>query len=168
MSLLKALNLPPLPPGRATPSAAAETVTGLAAPPTGQNEKLAQAAEAWRKTHRQADERVAALKAAIKAQCAGSPAPLLQGLDQGLAKLDGVLGTVDGRLADALDRATAMTDDVARQSELRSAKAIVTQYLNHLKAEPLVAHMDTNPFGVRTGLKSMLVKALTQVAKAVG
>ena len=88
-------------------------------------------------------------------------------IDKGLLKLDAVLKTVDQRLADALATAGGAADG-AMQSELAKAKAIVTEYGNYVKGEPLVAHMDRNPFGTKPGLQALLADGLSKAAKAIG
>ena len=155
MSLLQALKLS-LPPTQASQ------------PATARNEKLFQASEAWRRTHGQANERIGALKAAVKSHCADAHPELRQEIERGLVKLDEVLNTVDQRLADALANAGKAVDDSAQKAELKSAKAILTEYINYVKGEPLVAHMDENPFDVKTDLKALLVAGLTNAAKAIG
>ena len=135
---------------------------------TARNEKLFQAAEAWRRTHGQANERIAALKAAVQSHCADAHPALVQEIGKGLVKLDGVLNTVDHRLADSLANAGHAADDNAQKDELKSAKAILTEYIAYVKSEPLVAHVDQNPFGVKTDLKGLLVAGLTSAAKAIG
>ncbi|MEP7302870.1 MAG: hypothetical protein ABI699_15265 [Caldimonas sp.] len=135
---------------------------------TARNEKLFQAAEAWRRTHGQANERIAALKAAVQSHCADAHPALVQEIGKGLVKLDEVLNTVDHRLADSMANAGQAADDNARKAELKSAKAILAGYIAYVKGEPLVAHMDQNPFGVKTDLKGLLVAGLTTAAKAIG
>src|SRR5664279_2849858 len=102
MSLLQALQLSP-PASLATPPAPAK------------NEKLVQASEAWRRTHGQANERIAALKAAVKAHCADGHPALLQEIEKGLVKLDGVLNNVDHRLADSMANAGNAKDHGTHQ-----------------------------------------------------
>ncbi len=150
MSLLQALKLSP-PPVEAASA-----------------DKFSQAAETWRQTHRQADERITALKAAIKTQCAGGHPAFLQEIEKGLLKLDDVLNTVDHRLADSLASAGKAMDDAARAAELKSAKALLAEYIGYVKSAPLVAHTDRNPFGVKTDLKGLLAGGLSQAAKAIG
>jgi hypothetical protein len=131
-------------------------------------EKLSQAADAWRETHREANERIAALKASIQAHYADGHPELVQAIDKGLDKLDEVLDNVDHRLADSLASAGKADSDGARAAELKNAKAILTGYINYVKSEPLVAHIDRNPFEVKTDLKVLLVGGLTDAAKAIG
>ena len=151
MSLLQILRLPTLP--------------GNAPVTTSKPERLAQAAAGWRQTHRQADERIEALKSAIKAHYAEAHPALLQEIENGVARLDGVLDNVDHRLADVMANAG---DDGARKAELKSAKALLTEYIVYVKSEPLIAHMDANPFGVKMGLRALLATGLTDAAKAIG
>ena len=168
MGLLQALNLPP-PSSRRPQPAAAETVArGDAAPGAPNTDKLSQAADAWRQTHRQANERITALKQTVKAHCADGHPLLVQEIEKGLAKLDKVLTTVDHRLADSLASAGKAVDASAQQAELKNAKSILAEYINYVKSEPLVAHMDQNPFDVKTDLKALLAGGLADAAKAIG
>jgi hypothetical protein len=162
MSLLRALNLP-MP---AAGEAKAAPATGAAEASRLQTQRLNDAAESWRETHRQANQRLSALKAAVKAHYADGHPALLEEIEAGLAKLDGVLDNVDHRLADLLARA-GNADDGARKAELVQAKAMLTQYIGYVKSESLLAHMDQNPFGVKTDFRALLAGGLTSAAKAI-
>ena len=167
MSLLQALNLPTSPSVDAKGAASKPAApTGKAATPAKAG-KLVEAAAAWRDTHRQADERIKALQSAVKAHCADSPEALLKEIEKGLSKLDAVLETVDHRLADSLAKAGGAKDDAAREAELATAKALCAQYIGFVKGDPLVAHIDQNPFGVKTGLAALLGAGLGAAAKAI-
>lgn len=179
MSLLQALKLPvpatlaakEAPSAKAAESAQAAPSAkagGAAKPaPAAKAGQLAQAAAAWRQTHGQADERIKALQAAVKSHCADAPAALLQEIEKGLLKLDAVLDTVDHRLADSLVRAGEAKDDAARQAELANAKTLFAEYIGFVSSDPLVAHIDQNPFGVKTGLAALLGSGLNAAAKAI-
>ena len=84
-----------------------------------------------------------------------------------MVKLDEVLATIDHRLADSLATAGKAADDGARKAELQTAKAILTEYINYVNGGPLVAHIDQNPFGVKTDLRSLLTAALTKAGKVL-
>jgi len=167
MSLLQVLKLPLSPTPGTQPATAKAAASGKTAGAAPKNEKLLQAAEAWRQTHGQANERIGALKAAVKSHCADAPPALLQEIEKGLVKLDEVLDAVDHRLADSLATAGKAADDSARQAELRNAKAILTEYISYVTGGSLVAHIDQNPFGVKTGLQALLAAGLTKAAKVV-
>jgi hypothetical protein len=161
MSLLQALNLP-------KPAGVGSKGAPAAKPGAAANGSMhADAAAAWREAHRQADERIKALQAAVKAHCADAPAALLQEIEKGLAKLDTVLETLDHRLAASLSKAGEAKDEAARKAELANAKTIWTEYLNYVKGDPLVAHIDQNPFGVKTGLVQLLGSGLDAAAKVI-
>lgn len=170
MSLLKVLHLPPLPAKAAAPASAKSAADGKAAATTApkKTEKLHKASDGWRQTHRQASERIAALKAAAQAHYAKEHPEIVREIDKGLAKLDDLLDNVDHRLADSLALAGQAKDESARNAELKNAKTILTEYIGYVKSEPLVAHMDQNPFGVKTDLRALLAGGLTDAAKAIG
>jgi hypothetical protein len=158
MSLLRILGLSP--------------AAGFSAPVSGASkakaQKLSNAAETWRQTHQLADQRIALLKAAIKAHYADEHPELGVAVEQGLVKLDEVLDNVDHRLADSLTHASNASDDRVRDAELKNAKTILTEYIGYMKSDPLVAHLDENPWKVKTGLKAMLLDGLTAAARAIG
>ena len=168
MSLLQALKLP-TPASPAAPTASATSATAAKARPAAAAKagKLVDAAAAWRDTQRQADERIRALQAAVKAHCADAPAALLQEIEKGLARLDAVLDTLDHRLADSLARAGGLKDEAARAAELATAKALCAEYIGFVTSDPLVVHIDRNPFGVKTGLAALLGAGLNAAAKAI-
>jgi hypothetical protein len=168
MSLLRALGLPPPPAKGASASPPGSAAQGTPAGAPQKSQRLAQAAETWRKTHALANERIAALKAAVTAHHADGHPALLAEIEKGLAQLDDVLDNVDHRLADSLAHASSTADDGAQAAELKNAKAILTEYLTYVQGERLIAHMDENPFGVKTGLKALLATGLTDAAKAIG
>ena len=168
MGLLRALGLPSSDRGAAQASAAARASAGGGASGKAKTQRLAQAAEAWRKTHGQANQRIGTLKAAIQSHYADGHPELVQAVEAGLVKLDEILDNVDHRLADSLAHASNAADDRARDDELKKAKAILTEYIGYMKGEPLIAHMDQNPWKVRIDLKALLVGGLTDAAKAIG
>lgn len=168
MSLLMALNLPPLPDRGARPAlatGAADARTGLPAPKTS---RLSEAADSWRVTHGRADERIAALKASVKTHYAEEHPELFGHIERSLDKLDVVLVKIDQRLADSLAHAGKAADDNARKAELNQAKALLAEYITYVKSEPLVAHIDRNPFGIKTDLRALLAAGLTEAANAIG
>jgi hypothetical protein len=167
VSLLQTLKLPPVPTPGSSPATAKTAVAAQTAGTAPKSDKLLQAAEAWRQTRGQANERITALKAAVKGHCADAPSPLLQEIEKGLAKLDEVLDTVDDRLADSLATAGKATDESILNAELRNAKALLAEYIKYVTGVPLVAHIDQNPFGVKTGLQALLSAGLSKAAKVV-
>ena len=171
MSLLQALNLP-VPAGLASAAAPkpadAEAAASGKPASSAKSGRLLEAAAAWRKTHGEAQARVEALKTAVMSHCADAPPPLVSAIDKGLLKLDAVLKTVDTRLADALATAGGAADAAAVAVELAKARAIVAEYGNYVKGEPLVAHIDRNPFGAQPGLQALLADGLAKAAKAIG
>jgi hypothetical protein len=131
-------------------------------------EKLHKAAEAWHGTRKTVDAKVNELRKAIKAHYADGHPDVLKEIDKGLVKLDGVLDKLDHRLAESLAKAGDAANDAARQAELKNCKGVLKEYIAYVKSEPLIAHMDSNPFGVKTNLKQTLVEAVTHAAKTIG
>ncbi|MBL0147452.1 MAG: hypothetical protein IPP87_01420 [Ideonella sp.] len=137
----------------------------IPAPILGKAE-LAKAPAVWHGTRDILEKNVDALKRAVMSHY-GSDHPDLDEIEQGMNKLDGILKNLDTELADSLANAHAAVDDVARRAELKNSKSILTNYIKYVKSEPLIAHIDANPFGVDTQLKKVLVDALTHMAQAM-
>jgi hypothetical protein len=167
MGLLDALGLPAKPRAAAKAPAAQQAAAGDAAG-KAKTQRLAKAADEWRRTHAQASQRIASLKAAIQSHYADGHPELVQAVEQALVQLDEILDNVDHRLADSLAHASSAADDRARDAELRNAKAILAEYIAYMKGEPLIAHIDQNPWKVKIDLKVLLVGGLTHAAKAIG
>ncbi len=88
-------------------------------------------------------------------------------INHNLGKLDGIMQKLGSELADSLSKAHAAKDDTERRDELKNSKRVLADYMSYVKAEPLIAHLDTNPFGVQTGMKKVLVESFTQLARAI-
>ena len=162
MSLLRALNLPkPLSggPGLVPPSAAGSRV---------KQTKLAQGASDWRTAHVEADQRIAALKKTILKHYAEKPPAVFTGIQEGIGQLDAVLDTIDQELADLMTHASETSEESTRVSKIGRAKALLAEHIRYIRSEPLITQIDQNPFGVQTNLRSLLVSALTDAAKALG
>jgi peptidoglycan hydrolase-like protein with peptidoglycan-binding domain len=163
-------------PGRGTARALAGAGGGTppapppqpAAPPKLGKPALAKAPEVWHGTRDIVDKNIQALKKAVLAQYAHEHPDLLKEIDENLQKLDGVLDKLDHRLADSLAKAHQAKDDAARSAELKNAKVILADYIKYVKSEPLIAHIDANPFGVNTNLKKVLSESLTHMAQSIG
>ena len=166
MGLLEVLGLPSAS-RRAAKAAVAQATSGGAAGNT-KTERLLKAAEEWRKTHGQANERIATLKKTIQSHYADGHPELVQAVEQGLVQLDEILDNVDHRLADSMVDASNAQDDRTRDAELKNAKAILTEYIGYFKGEALIAHVDQNPWKVKVDLTTLLVGGLTNAAKAIG
>jgi hypothetical protein len=157
------------PPGEAAAEGAEGAgAAGGAAPPPPQAEtpappkpELIKAPDVWHGTRDTVDQNINALKKAVKAHYASGHPDLLKEIDQGMAKLDVILDKLDTRLEDSLKKAA--TD----KAELKNSKAILIQYITYVKSEPMIAHIDSNPFGVQTNLKKVLTDSLTHMAQAI-
>jgi hypothetical protein len=51
---------------------------------------------------------------------------------------------------------------------LKNSKVILAEYIGYVKSEPLITHMDSNPFGVKINLRQTLVEAVTHAAQTIG
>jgi hypothetical protein len=147
------------------PDAAPEAYKPVPPPVLGRGE-LSAAPAVWHGTRDILEKNIGALKSAVVAHY-GREHVDFEEIEAGVGKLDGILENLDAELAESLTRAHSATDDAARKAELKNAKSILTGYMNYVKSEPLIAHIDSNPFGVDTNVKKVLVGALTHMAQAI-
>jgi hypothetical protein len=129
---------------------------------------LEQAPQHWHSTRGTVDGIIRNLKQAVLAEYAGAGQELTAEIDKTMSTLDVILEKLDHRMADSLDKAGAAGDAAARQAELKKSKAILAEYINYVKSEPLIAHIDANPLGIQTNLKQTLAQSLTHMAQAIG
>ena len=78
------------------------------------------------------------------------------------------MGKLDKRLINSLTSAAETEDPASRAASMKESKAILADYIRYVRSEPLIEHLDSNPFGVKTNLKVTLSNSLSQVAKAIG
>jgi hypothetical protein len=138
------------------------------APPALGKGALAKAPKIWRDTRDIVTTNIGELKKTVQAVCAGEDPKLVKQVNKNLAQLDSVLNKLDGRLADALDEAKSANDAAGRAASLKTAKGLLVDYIKYVKSEPLIAHIDSNPFGVETNLKKILTDSLTNMAQSIG
>jgi hypothetical protein len=150
--------------GAAVPASATEAAQD-AKPP---KPDLAKAAHVWRETRGLIEKNISALRKAIQDQCVDEDPDFVEEVNNHMAKLDRIVAKLDTRLADSFAKAHESQDPGARKAELVKSKAILAEYLNYVKAEPLIAHVDANPFGVKSNLKALLAGSLTHMAQAIG
>ncbi len=149
----------PLPPPQPAPEP-------VAAPKLGKAE-LAKAPAVWHSMRKIVDTNLEQVKKAVKGHYAHEHPELVKQIHTGLDQLDGITDKLDHRIADALAKANAAKDEAARKTELKNAKAILAEYIQYVKTEPLIAHVDKNPW-VKVELKKTLVDTITHMAQSIG
>ncbi len=137
-------------------------------PPTLGKATLMKAPEVWHGTRDVVQKNLAALRQAVRQACVDEPPEFIDIANQNLQRLEDIPDHLDAKLAESLARAAAAKDQAARQAELQNSKRILAEYIAYVKSEPLIAHVDGNPFGVATNLKKVLVDSLTHMAQAIG
>jgi hypothetical protein len=136
--------------------------------PASEHPALEKAPTVWHEARQSIAATITQLKEAIRKEYADAAPMLLAGVEQSVTALDVVLDKFDHRLADVLARAHAAKDPTARAAELKAAKALLTEHIQYVKSEPLIEHIDANPFGVATNLKQKLTATFMHMAQAIG
>jgi len=131
-----------------------------------QHTKLTQAALHWDGTKNIVDTRINELVRAVKAHYAKASPELIKEIDRNMQKIDATLGKLDHRLTDSL-KACAGASGPAREAELKKTKAIVEEFKRTVKSERMIAHIDQNPFGVKTNLQASLLDSLNKAEQSM-
>ena len=143
-----------------------EVVPGAAGP--AREQVLAEAPQIWKGTRALLQTNIDALKQAVQAQLADEGDDLIGEINDHLEKLDRITSRLDKRLTNSLTNASETQDPAVRDAALQESKTILAEYIRYVRSEPLIAHLDSNPFGVKVNLKATLAKSLAQVATAIG
>ena len=141
------------------------TAGGIDKPGAGST--LGKTPELWTSTRRAVKAKVDQLKASIRSTYAAEGEDLIAALEQTMKTLDRVFERLDTRLAAALERAASATG-ADRETAIKSAKALLAEQVQYVKTEPMIAHIDANPFGIVTNLQATLTKSLRHVVQALG
>jgi hypothetical protein len=137
----------------------------VAAPKLGKAE-LGKAGAVWNNMRSVIHTNLEQVKKAATAHYAHEHPDLARQVQQNLVKLDNIKSKFDHRIADSLAKAHAAKDEASRKTELKNAKGILAEYINHVKSEPLIAHVDSNPW-VKIDLRKTLVDTITHMAQAI-
>ncbi len=130
--------------------------------------KLEQTPQIWMGTRDLLSKRIDSFTAAVNEKVAGEGDAFVDEVASNLDKLDRILAKLDKRLTRTLTDASETSDPASRKQLLQQAKALIAEYISYVRSEPLIDHLDNNPFGVKTNLKATLSASLTQVARAIG
>ena len=138
------------------------------APPEDLGEPtLARAPQVWHGTRDILDHNIKELKRAIRQEYSNEHPTLLAEIDRNVNRVDVILEKLDARLAQTLERAGAAKSATQRKTEIESAKAIVADYIAFVKREPLIDHIDNNPFGVNAQVRKVVTDSLTHMIKSI-
>src|SRR5207249_3361769 len=149
--------------GNETADAEDEGDAAVVALPKLPRAELANAPQVWHGTRDILHKNINALKKAVQAKYADEDPDFVDQVNDDMEKMGVIIEKLDTRLAHSLEKANASQDAAARKTELTKAKAILAEYIKYVKAEPLIEHIDANPFGVKTNLKAVLAGSLTHM-----
>jgi hypothetical protein len=127
---------------------------------------LVKAPEVWQQTRRDIASNLGQLKAAVRKEFAEEGADLVAEIDGNMQKLDRILDTLDDKLEDALAKARRGQSG-GPQHRVATCQAPRGESHQIREVGTLIAHIDSNPFGVKTNLKQLLTERLTRVAQAI-
>jgi peptidoglycan hydrolase-like protein with peptidoglycan-binding domain len=138
------------------------------APPEDLGEPtIARAPQVWHGTRNILDHNINELKRAIRQEYSSEHPALLAEIDQNVQRVDVILEKLDTRLAQTLERAGAAKSPAQRNAEIAAAKTILADYVAFVKEEPLIDHIDKNPFGVDAQVRKTITNSLTHMIKSI-
>jgi peptidoglycan hydrolase-like protein with peptidoglycan-binding domain len=138
------------------------------APPADLGEMtLAKAPLVWHGARSILDHNIKELKRAIRQEYANEHPKLMAEVDENVDRVDVILEKLDVRLAHALERAAAAKTPAQKKGEIAGAKAILADYISFVKTEPLIEHIDKNPFGVNAQVRKVITDSLTHIIKSI-
>ena len=138
-----------------------------AAPAAKPRVELAATPKVWKGTRDMLSNRIDSFVAAVNEKVAGEGGAFAEEVGANLDKLSRILAKLDKRLTNTLTNAAETDDPASRKQLLQEAKVIIGEYIRYVRSEPLIDHLDNNPFGIKTNLKATLSASLTQVARAI-
>ena len=113
------------------------------------------------------DHNIDAVKKCVRQEYSNEHPDVLAEIDRHVQKVDVIMDKLDTRLSDALARAGAAKDPAKRKTELAGAKTILADYIAFVKSEPLIDHLDNNPFGIRPQVRKTITDSLTHIIKSI-
>ena len=129
---------------------------------------LADAPQVWKGTRTLLQSSIDSFKQTVQTQIADEGDDVIDEINDHLQKLDRIMDRLDKRLTNSLTKASETQDPAGRTAALQESKTILAEYIRYVRSEPLIEHLDSNPFGAKMNLKATLAKSLAQMAAAIG
>ena len=128
-------------------------------------QKLQKSQQIWTATRAKIDAELQKLSKAVLAAAEGED--IAQGLEQQFTSaVEPVLQTLDDSLSDALSKAAAATDPAERQKQTQQAQALIAKYQQFVAGNPIISHLDKNPF-VPLAIEKTLTATITALSASV-
>jgi hypothetical protein len=147
--------------------AAASPQESAGAPASAKLAALKQAPQVWHQTRHVMSANIDKLQAAIKSEYANESPELLSELDKSMGQMQRILDKLDHKLAESMEKAHQADDEAERKKHLQTAKALLAEHIKYVQSEPLIAHIDSNPFGVQANIKKTLLASFAHLAKTI-
>ena len=147
--------------------AAASPQGTAGAPASAKLAALKQAPQVWHQTRHVMSANIDKLQAAIKSEYANESPELLSELDKSMGQMQRILDKLDHKLAESMEKAHQADDEAERKQHLQTAKALLAEHIKYVQSEPLIAHIDANPFGVQANIKKTLMASFAHLAKTI-
>ena len=134
-------------------------------PKTGRFVNHIQARLAWVNVRKKLGSDLQSLERAILDYCKTQP-DLSTSAAAKVRKLDGILGVLDERLTETLDKALGAPDDAQRLVWHEQARKVLQDYITFVKTDDLLDGIEKNPF-VPLKTRTFLVTSLQTIDKSL-
>src|SRR5206468_1508511 len=104
------------------------------------------------------------LKATVRKEFGSEGHEAVAEMEQNMKKVDAIFDKIDKRLGESLTKAQSAKDPAGREAELKNSTKVIAEYMNYVESDALIAHIDSNPFGVKTNLIQVVTNSLKLMA----
>jgi hypothetical protein len=119
----------------------------------------------YRGTHSAVTKQFEGLKSAIRQSYASESPELLAEIDKGLAQIDKAIEGFDHSIAAEMEKAHSAKDDATRRAHLQKCQDLHTKNIHFLASNPMLKHIENNPFGVQVPVVKTYAVSFQQIDK---
>ncbi|HWE72384.1 MAG TPA: hypothetical protein VG328_04435 [Stellaceae bacterium] len=119
----------------------------------------------YRGTHAAVTKQFDSLKSAIRQTYASEAPELIAEIDKGLGQIDKAIDGFDHSIAEEMEKAHAAKDEATRRAHLEKCQALHTKNIHFLASNPMLKHIEANPFGVQVPVVKTYAVSFQQIDK---
>jgi len=135
------------------------TIAGVVAVPTG-TVQFAKLRLQWQAAKRSVSSELSQLRSAVQSELGTDP------MIANMARLEEILSVFNEGLGDALDDLANADSPEKRVAAAAQAERLAEQYVDHIVANGLIEHVETNPF-MDTNVSGHLLPSLSAIQSAL-
>jgi len=121
----------------------------------------------YRGTHAAVSKQFEGLKSAIRQTYSSEAPELIAEIDKGLGQIDAAIAGFDHSIAEELEKAHQAKDEATRRAHLEKCQALHTKNIHFLASNPMLKHIENNPFGVQVPVVKTYAVSFQQIDKHI-